>query len=121
MSAPDVKSAVSSLDHVFNNSKVYEDIRERRTDGFADIERALEIVREYIVRKKRILYGGMSIDISLKLADHPGIYADDAVPDYDFYSPDIEGDGNEIADIAGRIVGHVKGLRSGPSGPPARL
>jgi hypothetical protein len=90
---------ITSLDHVFNNSKSYEDIQERRAQNFADIERALEIVREFIVRKKRVLYGGMSIDISLRLSDHPGIYADNAVPDYDFYSPDIEGDSNEIAEI----------------------
>lgn len=90
---------MTSLDVVFANSKIYEDIQERRTQGFADIERALDIVREFLIRKKRILYGGMSIDISLKLSGHPGIYAEDAVPDYDFYSPDIEGDSDEIAKI----------------------
>ena len=90
---------LTSLDLVFSNSKTYEDIQERRTQGFDDIERALDIVREFLIRKKRILYGGMSIDISLKLSGHPGIYADDAVPDYDFYSPDIEGDSDEIAKI----------------------
>lgn len=89
----------SSLEAVLANSKTYEDIQERKSYGFADIEKALDIVREFIVRKKRILYGGMSIDISLRLSDNPGIYADDAIPDYDFYSPDIEGDSNEIADI----------------------
>ena len=90
---------MDSLEIVLSNSKTYEDIQERKTQGFADIEKALEIVREFIVRKKRILYGGMSVDISLRLANHPGVYADDAVPDYDFYSPDIEGDADEIADI----------------------
>ena len=90
---------INSLEIVLSNAKTYEDIQERRTQGFTDIEKALGIVREFIIRKKRILYGGMSIDISLRLADHPGIYADNAIPDYDFYSPDIEGDSNEIADI----------------------
>jgi hypothetical protein len=94
-----MSETLGPLDIVLSNSKTYEDIQERRTQGFTDIERALDIVRAFIIRKKRILYGGMSIDISLRLADKPGIYTDDAIPDYDFYSPDIEGDANEIADI----------------------
>lgn len=94
-----MSESLNSLEVILANSKTYEDIQERKSYGFTDIEKALDIVREFIVRKKRILYGGMSIDISLRLSDHPGIYADDAIPDYDFYSPDIEGDSNEIADI----------------------
>jgi Poly(A) polymerase catalytic subunit len=90
---------INSLEIVLDNDKSYEDIQKRKTQGFADIEKALEIVREYTVRKKRLIYGGMAIDISLRLAGHPGIYDADNIPDYDFFSPTIEEDANEIADI----------------------
>lgn len=95
-----------NLESVIDNSKSYESIQEKRTEGYEDALKALEIVKEFIIAKKRILYGGMSIDISLKLTGHQGIYSDDVVPDYDFYSPEFEKDSYELADIL-----HKKGFR----------
>lgn len=81
------------------DEKKYENIQEKLTEGYDDGMKALEIVKEFIIRKKLILYGGMSIDLSLKLAGHEGIYDDDTIPDYDFYSPDYIKDSYELADI----------------------
>ena len=46
---------------------------------------AIDIVKEFIIDKQLILYGGQSIDFALRLkGDY--IYTDDVIPDYDFYS-----------------------------------
>lgn len=61
--------------------------------------RALDIVRDFIIKHKRIIYGGMSIDMALKAAGGAGIYPPDEVPDYDFMSPDFYADSIELARI----------------------
>jgi hypothetical protein len=79
--------------------KVYENIQESRTFGFDEIQEALNIVRDFIVKKKLILYGGMCTDINLKRDGHKGIYGPETIPDYDCYSPDPYGDSIELCDI----------------------
>jgi hypothetical protein len=96
-----------NLEAVLDSSEKYESIQEKKAEGYEDAMRALEIVKEFIVEKKRVLYGGMSVDISLKMAGHPGIYSDDVIPDYDFYSPEFEKDSYELADIL-----HEAGFRN---------
>ena len=46
---------------------------------------AYKIVAEYLKAKHRKMYGGFAIN-TLLLPEHP-IYAKDALPDYDFFSP----------------------------------
>jgi hypothetical protein len=89
----------NALQEIFDNSKKYIDIAERRSIFYHDIENALDMVRDFIIQKNRIIYGGMAIDLSLKLAKHVGIYAENAIPDYDFMSPDFYNDSNELADL----------------------
>ena len=89
----------TNLSHILANDKKYEDFNVKNSDSYNDIERALEVVKSFIIRKKLILYGGMAVDLALKAAKHKGIYDDNAVPDYDFYSPDFYNDSNELADI----------------------
>lgn len=84
---------------MLENTKNYEDVSEKRSINYKEVERALPIVRKFIVSKQRILYGGMAIDLSLKAAKQDGIYKDDAIPDYDFMSPDFYNDSNELAII----------------------
>lgn len=67
--------------------------------NYGNISRALDIVRDFIVAKSRIIYGGMSIDISLRAAGAAGIYPPDEVPDYDFMSPEFYADSIELAGI----------------------
>lgn len=90
---------MKGFDLIENNSKKYKNIAESRLSNFAEINDALEIVKQFIIDKKLLIYGGMSIDINLKIAGHPGIYSDDAIPDYDILSPDFYNDSNELAVI----------------------
>jgi hypothetical protein len=87
------------MEEVFANAKKYEDIAEKRSVFYGNVDKALEIVKKFILSKDRILYGGMAIDLSLKLSGHEGIYAPDAIPDYDFMSPTHYDDSNELAVI----------------------
>lgn len=96
---------MSRLQVVLENSKKYLDLAERRSVFYGDTERALELVKNFIQERGRIIYGGMSIDLALKHAGHEGIYAADAIPDYDFMSPDFYRDSIELADIL-----HAAGL-----------
>lgn len=84
---------------VFSNSKLYKTIAEKRSVGFEFIEKALEIVLKFIIDKKRIVYGGMCLDLALKSAGQPGIYSDDTLPDYDYMTPDFYNESNELANI----------------------
>jgi hypothetical protein len=78
-------------------TKEYETIAEKREVLHEQIEKALDVVRKFIIRKNLIIYGGMSIDLALKLAGDVGIYSDDVIPDYDFMSPDAYQDSIELA------------------------
>lgn len=72
-------------------------------DGEA-VDRALEIVRDFIAERKLILYGGLGIDYALRL--HGGqIYPDGERPDFDMLSPQSVDDAYDLADIL-----HEKGF-----------
>jgi hypothetical protein len=86
-----------SLDTLIEDSSVYKAIAERHRSDIDDLERSFEIVKQFIVERKRIIYGGMSIDLALKAAGDVGIYSDDSIPDYDMMSPDAYGDSIELA------------------------
>ncbi len=82
------------------STKAYESMVARRSYNYGEIEEALEIVKKFIIDNKRILYGGMALDLSARLTGE-FIYDDkDAVlPDYDFYSPTPIDDAYELAQI----------------------
>lgn len=80
-----------------------------------DLRRALNIVEEFLRRKKRVCYGGMAINAhlphSLKFYDFSK-----TLPDYDFFSPEPEKDVKELidalkrdgfADVAARLGIHA--------------
>ncbi len=90
---------MSNLEKVLDNDKRFEDFAEKHSWNYSEIERALDIVHKFILKKQRIIYGGMAIDLALKAKNHKGIYKEDAVPDYDFMSPDFYNDSLELADI----------------------
>jgi hypothetical protein len=92
------------------DTKVYETIQESRTFGFDEIQEALNIVRDFIMKKKLPLYGGMCIDINLKRDGHKGIYGPETIPDYDCYSPDPYGDSIELCDIL--LAAGYEGVKS---------
>ena len=84
-------------DKLINQSKIYETLLTNKSDSYTDIQLALEITAEFIKSRKRILYGGMAIDFALKKKGHEGIYTDDIIPDYDFYTPYSVEDSNELS------------------------
>lgn len=77
--------------------KKYTDLAEKKSIHFNDIDKAFDIVKQFIINKKRILYGGLCLDINLRMAGHVGIYNDEAIPDYDILSPTFYDDSNELA------------------------
>ncbi len=88
----DLKSAIAP-------KYIYDNITITRDANYISIMSAFTIIEEYIKSNKLILYGGMSIDFALLAAGHKGIYADDSMPDYDFYSTNSYADSISIADM----------------------
>lgn len=56
----------------------------------------LEEVKKFIIKKKLILKGGMSMEFALQL-NGKRLYSDENIPDYDFYSPNHYEDAYELA------------------------
>lgn len=70
-----------------DRSKKFANIRFNKSDIKDTILKALDHVNQFIIKKKLILVGGMSIDFNMRLKGQK-LYDDDTLPDYDFYSPD---------------------------------
>lgn len=96
-----------AFDEYITDDKAIKGISEQRSIGFDVLEKSFDIVKKFILAKKRIIYGGMSIDMALKAAKLAGIYAADAIPDYDFMSPDLYNDSIELADMLFKEFGDV--------------
>ncbi len=62
------------------------------------IDRALGIVRQFIIERGLILFGGLAIDYALRLRGSR-IYPDDERPDFDVLSPRSVDDAYDLADI----------------------
>lgn len=79
-----------------------------------EIRFALDIVEEFLRRKKRVCYGGTAMNAQLPKAEQ--FYSPERdLPDYDFYTPEIEADTEELVndlkksgfeDVANRIGIH---------------
>lgn len=80
------------------DTKLYEDFADKHAYNYEEIANALDIVRDFIKKNKRILYGGMAVDLALKKKGK-GIYAEGILPDYDFMSDNHIDDSYELADI----------------------
>src|SRR6476661_1920432 len=75
----------------------YENLALKKSDDYDIIISALELVKKFILHKQRILVGGVSIDFALKNKNHPGIYSESALLDYDIISDTYWQDAYEIA------------------------
>lgn len=78
------------------DSSVYEKIIFDNDVDKEFILKALEIVKLFIIKKKRILVGGMAIDYALRKKKKT-LYDENTLPDYDFFSPDFHKDAYDIA------------------------
>lgn len=80
----------------------YEVIAQKRDADGAMIDRALDIVRKFIIDRKLILFGGLAIDYALRLKGD-SIYPDDQRPDFDFMSSQNVDDAYDLTEILQKI------------------
>ncbi len=80
------------------NAADYEQLAFRHDPMHDDLNRAITIVKQFIIDNKLIIYGGTAIDMALRLHGDK-IYPDDLFPDLDFYSCDNVKHAYELADI----------------------
>lgn len=66
--------------------KYYEDLTISHSNEFDTILGAINIVKKFVIREKKIIVGGLNIDYNLKLKKDPGIYDKDQIPDIDIIS-----------------------------------
>ena len=76
----------------------HKNILDQRSSTSKTINEALEVVREFIIERRRIMVGGMMMDMALKLKGDQ-IYGPDVLPDYDFYSPNHYRDAYDLGEI----------------------
>ena len=88
-------------------------IAQRRDLDGPMVDRALEIVRQFIIDRGLILFGGLAIDYALRLKGSR-IYPDDERPDFDFLSPNSVNDAYDLADMLVKrgfeAVGAIRGI-----------
>jgi hypothetical protein len=77
----------------------YENLIIKKSHNYDDIIKALDLVKKYIIKENKIITGGMAIDYALKLKGENGIYGDDVLPDYDFFSEKHYYDAYKIAEL----------------------
>lgn len=71
-----------------------------------DIEKALNIVADFIKDKKRIIYGGTAINMLLPQEDR--FYDEYEIPDYDFFTPRAIQDSVQLSTALRRHYSHVE-------------
>jgi hypothetical protein len=88
------------MEQVVEKSKDYEFIVSKFSQSFEELVEGIEIVKEFIIKKNLIIYGGSAIDYALRLKGDK-IYPDNLliIPDLDMYSPNSISDSYELADI----------------------
>lgn len=87
----DIKDS-SVYENIVNSSNIYKDL----------INKALDVVKDYILKKERILVGSMSIDYALRKKGS-SLHAEETLPDFDFLTPEFHKDSYEIAKILYKI------------------
>lgn len=75
----------------------YKNIKEKAQSS--EINKLNSYIRDYIIKKECIIYGGTAIDSYLKAAGKKGIYSPDHPADYDCIHWDFINIGRDIADI----------------------
>lgn len=88
------------MQEVLSRGKDFEFIVLSNDPVFAQMVDAIKIVKQFIIDRKLILYGGTAIDMALRLKG-ASIYPDSSllVPDLDFFSPNSIEDSYALADI----------------------
>ena len=79
----------------YNDKNYYTNMVDTYTENFNQVLKGLDIVKDFIIENKLIITGGMAIDYALKLKGDK-LYEDNQLPDYDFYTPDVDSDVAEL-------------------------
>lgn len=66
--------------------KKYKDLVLSKDESYDNIISAIDVAKKFISINHRIVVGGQAIDYALKMKGHKGLYADNAVPDWDIIS-----------------------------------
>lgn len=94
------------------SSKYYEQLLTERSIDYKSINKSLDIVKQFIIDKKLLLYGGMAIDYALKMKGD-FIYPENSLPDYDFYSSEHIKDATELGEILCKNKLHNVSIKNG--------
>ncbi|MDE2099322.1 MAG: hypothetical protein KGL39_18860 [Patescibacteria group bacterium] len=94
-------SKASVARHIEENAERLKVLAQRRDADAGMQDRALAIVRDFIIERKLIVFGGLSIDFALRLKG-ARLYPDEERPDYDCLSPNSVDDAYDLADILQR-------------------
>ena len=86
------------IDLVSPKLKDYEVIAQLNDKDGATTDKALSIVKKFIIEKQLIIFGGLAIDYALRLKGSE-IYPINQRPDFDFLSPKSIDHAYELADI----------------------
>jgi hypothetical protein len=83
-----IENIKSKLDIIIRKAN---NIRQKTIEPYKkDVDIALDIVKQFIIEKERIIYGGTSQNEFIKLKNKKDAFYDEAsldIPDYDIYSP----------------------------------
>ena len=75
-----------------------DDIRKKQAVNDDDIQKIIDILEQFLAKKKLVCYGGTAINNILP--SHAQFYDKETeIPDYDFYSSNAMDDAIELADI----------------------
>ena len=85
------------ISFINENADAYKDMANQLDIDNDIINIAFNTIREFIISRKLILFGGMAIDYALKLKGSR-IYDDNVKPDYDIYSPRSIDDAYDLAE-----------------------
>jgi hypothetical protein len=75
----------------------YTDLALKRSSHYNNTIKAIEIVKKFLLKNKKVLVGGQSIDYALRLKNEPGIYTDSTLPDFDIISDQHHIDAYNVA------------------------
>lgn len=85
---------------VFDRLENAVDIAQERIDyalaSDKELRYALEIVEAFLRRKKRVCYGGTAMNV--QLPEGKKFYSEKDLPDYDFFTPKLESDVQELVE-----------------------
>lgn len=82
--------------------KKYKDLVLEKTPEYDNIMAAITVVKQYILKNKCILVGGIAIDYALRLKSQPGIYDESVIPDFDIITSTHFQDAYNIATLLAR-------------------